>query len=608
MKLFFLHRLRRYRLVGLLIVSVGFSNVGTAKQVLRFESTAADMTPVVRAALEAVTDRDVKLVFAAGSYRFLPDYAVDRYCTITNHGNGLKKVIFPLAGFASIEIEGNGAEFIFHGLTSPFQFEQCEEVKVSNLSIDWDIPFIFQGDVLAVNQDEGWYDLQPATEGFSWEIKQDQLKFPNVDGFSFSHPGSALTFDKRHKRVSHGALDFESSPRWVEKRQGGVLRFHEPLKRWPEVGTVLTFKGDRAQDRYAPAFKVTASRNVTFTNVVVHHALGMGFLFERTADITISGGGVYLPEGSPRMISSTADATHFANCKGDILIENARIENMLDDGTNVHGTYVEVDGVVDAKTVRVGLKHFEQSGFEFAAAGDEVWFIHQPNPSRGAVNEVVAVKRLNEQFTELTFRDALPTQIAVGDVLENKTWNPRFTMRGCAISNHRARNIVLKTPLPTVIEDNDFSSMMSSIFFRGETFFWFESGAVVDVLIRGNRFNYCAYSGMEHSVINITPRLGRGFDQKVPFDRNIRIENNIITTFDSRIVWADRVDGLVIKNNTIIRTTDAKPLYPDAAVFDFRNCRNVEVSGNRYEGVAKTMVAADAATKPTLKVENNVGF
>jgi hypothetical protein len=555
-----------------------------------------------------VTDRNVKLEFAPGVYRFLPDYAVDKYCTITNHGNGLKKIIFPLSGFEAIEIEGNGAEFIFHGLTSPFQFEHCDEVKVSNLSVDWDIPFIFQGDVLAVNKDEGWYDLQPATEGFSWELKQDQVQFPNVDGFSFSHPGSALTFDKEHKRVSHGALDFESSPRWVEKRAGGVLRFHEPLQRWPEVGTVLTFKGDRAQDRYAPAFKVTSSRNVTFTNVVVHHALGMGFLFERTENITISGGGVYLAEGSPRMISSTADATHFANCKGDILIENARIENMLDDGTNVHGTYVEIDGVVDAKTVRVRLKHFEQSGFEFAAAGDEVWFIHQPNPSRGAVNKVVAVKRVNEQFFELTFRDPLPSKIAVGDVLENKTWNPTFTIRGSVVRNHRARNIVLKTPLPIVIEDNDFSSMMSAIFFRGETFFWFESGAVEDVLIRNNRFDYCAYSGMEHAVLNVTPRLGKGFDQNEPFDRNIRFEDNTITTFDSRIVWADRVDGLVIKNNTIIRTMDAEPLYSDSPVFDFRNCRNVEVIGNRYEGEAKTMVAADAVTKPTLRVENNVGF
>ena len=50
----------------------------------------------------------------------------------------------------------------------------------------------------------------------------------------------------------------------------------------------------------------------------------------------------------------------------------------------------------------------------------------------------------------------------------------------------------LKTPGKIVIEDNDFSSHMSSIFFRGEMFHWYESGAVEDVLIRNNRFDYCA--------------------------------------------------------------------------------------------------------------------
>ena len=78
---------------------------------------------------------------------------------------------------------------------------------------------------------------------------------------------------------------------------------------------------------------------------------------------------IVLPKHTQRVISTTADATHFVNCKGDILIENCRFENMLDDGTNVHGTYVEVDEVIDDYTVRVSLKHFEQLGFKFAERG-----------------------------------------------------------------------------------------------------------------------------------------------------------------------------------------------------------------------------------------------
>ncbi|CAA6696513.1 MULTISPECIES: right-handed parallel beta-helix repeat-containing protein [unclassified Lentimonas] len=592
----------------ILSISFLFACAAEAKQVIKIDATAADMTPVIRKALEGATDTDVTLVFAKGVYKFLPDYATNRYCYITNHGNGQKNVIFPLEGFDSIEIDGNGSEFIFHGQVAPFQFKNCSKVTVKSLTIDWDIPFTFLGEVMAVNEKEGWRDIKPFTEGFSWVVQHNQLKFPNIDGFNYTKLGSTLAFDAEHKRVAHGVWDMESDPRWVEKRKGGILRFHEPLKRYPPVGSLLSSKGNREDDRYAPAFQTTTSKTVRFEDVVIHHALGMGFLFERTEDITLSNSGVYLREGSPRVISSTADATHFANCKGDILIENCRFENMLDDATNVHGTYVEVDRVIDDHTVRVKLKHFEQLGFEFAGKGDAVWFIQQPNPQRGSENEVTAVSVVNDRYTDLHFKDPIPSKLMAGDVLENKTWNPSFTMRGCTLRNHRARNIVLKTPLKTVIEDNDFSSMMSAIFFRGETYFWFESGAVQDVLIRNNRFEYCAYSGMEHGILTITPRLGAAFDTTTSYDRNIRFIDNTIHTFDNRIVWADRVDGLVISGNTITQMKGPEPIHPECALFELKNCHNVEISNNTYQGSSTHALDVDPATEPTLKVSNNQGF
>ncbi len=65
--------------------------------------------------------------------------------------------------------------------------------------------------------------------------------------------------------------------------------------------------------------------------------------------------------------------------------------------TNVHGTDVEVDSVIDERTVRVGLKHFEQLGFEFAGEGDEVWFVHQPSSERALVNQVLSVEVINDR-------------------------------------------------------------------------------------------------------------------------------------------------------------------------------------------------------------------
>lgn len=592
-----------FTLVGLLFSTGAFAN---SKMVI--QPTDEDMTPVIREILEKSLEENLIIEFKKGVYKFLPDYATGKYLDISNHGNGYKKIIFNFDKFRSVTIHGNGSEFIFHGQSMPFFFEGCDSVTIHGITIDWDIPFTFLGEVIAINEEEGWRDIKPRTEGFSWSVEKGRLQFPNIDGFSYDNPGSTLAFDAEEKRPVHGAWDINSNPKWVEKLPNGNLRFHERLNYCPPVGSLLSSKGNRELDRYAPAFEFKSSSNIILDHVVVHHALGMGFLFERSENIQILNSGVYLREGSNRVISSTADATHFANCKGSILIENCRFENMLDDGTNVHGTYVVIDELLDHKTLRARLMHFEQQGFEFAAPTDELWFIKKPSPERSETGIVSKVKIINEEFIEISFVSEIPKGLKSGDILENKTWNPEFTMRGCTIRNHRARNIVLKTPLKTVIENNFFSSMMSSVFFRGETHFWFESGGVTDVLIQNNTFEYCAYSGAEHAVLNISPRLGSSFDQSQLFDRNIRFENNIITTFGNRIVLADRVDGLIIRGNKIIQTDQGPNLYPEAAVFEFINSQHIRVEDNSYSGEAEKMLKADQRSSKTLIFKKNKGF
>ena len=181
-------------------------------------------------------------------------------------------------------------------------------------------------------------------------------------------------------------------------------------------------------------------------------------------------------------------------------------------------------------------------------------------------------------------------------------------MRKNIIRDHRARNIIIKTPKKIIIEDNDLSSMMSSIMLRGETFYWFESGNVEEVIIRNNRFVDCAYAGSEHAILKVSPRLGKTFDSTITYDRNILFENNTIETFDNRIIWADRVDGLIIKGNTIKQTHTFKPQFENSYMFDLINCKNVEISKNSYSGDNKKSLKVDAASKESLKVKKNKGF
>ncbi|PHN94040.1 alpha-galactosidase [Maribacter sp. 6B07] len=597
------------KLIFLTVFVLLISNTSYATEIIHFKHTKDDMTITVRNAIEKAKEKDIKLVFEKGVYTFLTDYAIGKYLRITNHGNGFKNIIFNFDAFNSVEVEGNNSEFIFNGQAAPFIFEGCKNIKVSNLTLDWKVPFSFQGDVINVNEKEHYYDLKPYTDGYSWKLTKGQIQFPGINDFNFTSLGSTLSHNKTTKAVDYGAFDMSLNPNFVEKLPNGNLRFHDKnIKHFPRIGTVLQSKGDKKNNRYAPAFLVRNSSNVTFDKVIIHHALGMGFLFERSEDIQIQNSGIYIKDGVDRVISIIADATHFANCKGDILIENCRFEGMYDDGTNVHGTYVEIDEIINDKTVRVALRHDQQLGFEFAGNGDEIWFIKSPDPNRTEVNTVSSVKVINDIYSEITFEDKLTSDLKSGDILENKTWNPTFTMRGNTIRDHRARNIIIKTPKKIIIENNDLSSMMSSIMLRGETFYWYESGNVEDVIIQNNRFIHCAYGGAEHAVLKVSPRLRKDFDDSITYDRNIQFINNTIETFDNRIIWADRVDGLIIKNNTIKQTFTEKPQYPDAFMFDLINCKNVEISDNRYEGTSKRILQTDEESKKTLIFKKNKGL
>lgn len=583
----------------------------TAQEVIYFQpDDKKDFTSIVRNKIESVKSQDIKIIFEKGIYNFKPDFATEKYTSISNHGNGLKRIAFLFEDFESVEINGNEAEFIFHGQIAPFQFFNCRQVKVKDLVIDWKIPFSFQGDVIDTNKNENWFEIKPYTDGYSWKLKNGRILFPNIDGFNFSSLGNTLVFDKDTKRVSHGALDLNLRPGKVEARPNGILRIYDDqLRQFPKKGKVIHSKGNKELNRYAPAFHGKSSKNLVFDNILIHHALGMGFLFERAEDIQILNSGIYIKEGSDRVITTIADATHFVNCKGEILIANCRFEGMLDDGANVHGTYAQVDKILNDHTLLIELKHFEQTGFEFAGIGDEVWFISSPNPTRGPVNRVNDVNYINERYSEISFDKPLPKTLNRGDLLENKTWNPEFVMRDCIIRDHRARNILIKTPKKILIENNKFSSMMSSIMLRGESYFWFESGAVADVEIRNNLFTNSVYGGTPgHAILNISPRLGKSFDPATFYDRNIRFVDNTIETFGNRIIKADRVDGLLIKGNTIIRTTAEEPLDSGAHIFELENSNHVKIIHNTYKGNNENIIEVDAVTKKTLEFKNNEGL
>ena len=66
-----------------------------------------DVTSQIRESVLKSKSDQIKIVFEKGIYHCSPDYAIEKYCAISNHGNGTKKILFSLENYKTIEIIGN---------------------------------------------------------------------------------------------------------------------------------------------------------------------------------------------------------------------------------------------------------------------------------------------------------------------------------------------------------------------------------------------------------------------------------------------------------------------------------------------------------------------
>ena len=118
------------------------------------EDSARDAVPAVRAALEECARIDAdRLVLPGGELRLRPEMATEKYQFISNNNESLKRIAFDLVGVEGLEIDGNGTALIFTGFISPFNVENCADITIKNLSIDFTRTFHSEGIVRGKGKD-----------------------------------------------------------------------------------------------------------------------------------------------------------------------------------------------------------------------------------------------------------------------------------------------------------------------------------------------------------------------------------------------------------------------------------------------------------------------
>ena len=564
--------------------------------------TGADVAGLVDKMLAQVkadaAGKPVTIRFAEGRYDFYPESAVHREYYISNHDQHKYRAVgIAIEGFHGLTLDGQGADFMFHGRMLPLSVVATEECTLRNFSIDFATPHIAQAEVVK-NEAEGitfrvapWVNAR-VTESGAFEH--------TGEGWAM-RPGWGIAFDPETRHIIYKTGDIGTPVHQVQ--QIDERTFLAPA--WKDsrlpVGTIVAM---RSYERPSPGVFVSHATDTRLENVKVHYAEGMGLLAQMSEDIVLDGFSVCLRgDDDPRYFTTQADATHFSGCKGMIRSVNGLYEAMMDDAINVHGTYLKVMERIDDHTVKGRYMHSQAWGFDWGYIGDEVQFVRSNTmelvggTAKPFVTSVVEISELDVQGSQLKglhgakefiirFADALPAEIseAAGYGIENLTWTPEVYFADNVIRNNRARGTLFSTPKRTVVEDNLFDHTSgTAILLCGDCNGWYETGACRDVLIRRNRFvnSLTCMFQFTNAVISIYPEIPNLDGQKAYFHGGkknaIRIVNNEFETFDHPLLYAKSIDGLLWKGNTIHHNEDYAPYHWNNSSVLLERATNVNI-------------------------------
>ncbi|SDX24337.1 Right handed beta helix region [Lutibacter oricola] len=582
---------------------------------------AEDATPEVLSRVLKAQEKPIsEIKFEKGTYHFYPDKGLESFEFISNHCDVMVKTAFPLRGFKNITIDGQGSTFIFHGVMIPFLIDKSSNVTVKNLSIDWHEAFHSEGLIVANDKKNKTFDMQISDE-YPYDIRNGQIYF--VKEYYEHSLGQSILYDPERKAISFDTESYtnittvantsiknntnkiqykyevdtreprirqvgrESKIR-VEQLKPGLVRVFGHTKKMPPVGHILTMKGGQGFNRVAPAFRVTHTTGFNGTNVNIHHAGGMGIIAENSADLILDNFNVTPSKG--RMVSTTADATHFVGCRGKVVLKNCTFQNQLDDASNIHGTYQKIVDVLDEYRVGVRMGHEQQQGFVVGQSGDNLGLVRLSD-SFFPYNKLTikSIQYLNSRYQIITFNEKLPKEVQPGDLVENLDGYPDLLIQNCNISNNRARGLLISNPVNTVIENNFFSTEMEALLIPVESGHWYESGNATNVVIRNNTFQDCQHSGFDRGVI----RFDTDDDNENTAFKNIEITGNTFNQFDNLIIEITNADGVKIEGNKITNSGTFPQLHAKNPAFRILHSKNVTFDKNNYLGKASKVLEAD---------------
>ncbi len=484
------------------------------------------------------------------------------YCTNTARKNenrkGQRYVAIYLKDKKNIIIDGNGATLMIHGKMTPFLFDNCENITIKNLVVDYYCPTMSEFTVLENNN--GFCKIK-INEDCLYKIKKNNLIFHGEEGekgkLYWEHGYIA---NKRHyKLLDPKTKLFRDFPRKdmefsaIKDLGNNILECELKNKDvyLPENAIIET----RSIVRDQTGALFNRCKNLKFENLRVKFMHGLGMVSQFCENVSYKNCDFTPAEN--RTAASTADFFQFSGCKGNLIIDNVKASGAHDDYVNVHGTHLRIVRRNNRKkTITVRFMHHESWGFQAFETGDELEFIRWDTLIPYAKTRVLNYKRLNDTDIRLYLDRPLPDSLTLGkDVVENTTWTPNLTVKNCNFGLTCGRGILATTRGKVVIENNVFKDVWGpALLIEDDCNFWFESGYTTEIIFRNNIVDNCDYRKMYDGspVIKYSPKVMDENSKEFVHGKLI-VENNEFKNpveNDCFLINLEYLRQAEIKNNT----------------------------------------------------------
>jgi hypothetical protein len=512
---------------------------------------------------DASTARRRKIVIPPGDYLFHADWS--RAST--------------LAGLENLEIVAAGVTFWFeppmvHGLL----FEDCRDVTVRGLTIDFTMPCWFQARVTEVDRDAktlratlmAGYEPRDA-KGAPEVGGRRTLMFYDADGRFINH------------RHSPGAWELAGEGRDVVCRDIELSGIPATLNAGDHVvGTLRT----------GAALRSVNCSGMRFEDVNIWSSPGMA-VYEGGG----AGGHVYRRVRATRRPHTNrlqafgADIFHLADTDRGPTLDRCELAYGADDNLNIHGSFGRVVQQVDAR------RYHLQGAY---ATGDKIEFRDQRSLALLGIAKVVSAKATpdgpslpigdkyqakGEALVELDQPLELPPLSLV--VLDGKRSAAGFVLRNSWLHDNFQRTLINGSP-GGLIENNTLQNVGQGLVIQFETWGpWMEGPFARDLTIRGNRFLEAPPDGAAIMVSMHPP--GGGSDRRRFEARpvtNMTIADNDFARTSTTPIIVHNVDGLKIHGNSIDYPADAPKHVgrgepPDVNWLYLQDCVGVDVKDNQ---------------------------